>query len=159
MAKKSLISAGLLLYRRSSGGLQVFLAHPGGPFWKNKDEEAWTIPKGLIDDGEDPLTAAQREFLEETGIQPQPPFLPLGSIRLKSGKTIHAWAFEGNADPGEVRSNTMKIEFPPKSGHWITIPEVDRCEWFDPGTARTKLNPAQTPLIDRLEQALGQASA
>ena len=154
MAKKPLISAGLLLFRRPSGQLELFLAHPGGPFWKNKDEGAWTIPKGIIDEGEDPLTAACREFHEETGFEPHGPYLPLGAIRLKSGKTIHAWAFEGDADPAGVHSNTMKIEFPPRSGKWITIPEVDRCGWFSPADARQKLNPAQTELITRLEAAL-----
>jgi predicted NUDIX family NTP pyrophosphohydrolase len=151
---KTNISAGLLLFRRTSGALELFLAHPGGPFWKNKDDGAWTIPKGLIDEGEDPLTAACREFHEETGLEPQGPYLPLGSIRLKSGKTIHAWAFEGDADPAAIRSNTMKIEFPPKSKKWITVPEVDRCGWFAPNEARLKLNSAQAEWIDRLETAL-----
>jgi predicted NUDIX family NTP pyrophosphohydrolase len=151
---KANISAGLLLFRRTSGALELFLAHPGGPFWKNKDEGAWTIPKGLIDEGEDPLSAACREFHEETGLEPTGPYLPLGSIRLKSGKTIHAWAFEGDADSASIRSNTMKIEFPPKSKKWITVPEVDRCGWFSPDEARRKLNPAQAELVQRLETAL-----
>jgi len=159
MAKRSLVSAGLLLFRRSAAGLELFLAHPGGPFWKNKDDGAWTIPKGLIVEGEDLLAAAQREFFEETGIRPQPPYLPLGSIRLKSGKTIHAWAFEGDADPAAVRSNTAQIEFPPKSGKLITVPEIDRCQWFDPATARAKLNPSQAELITRLEEILNRPSA
>ena len=153
MSKKPLVSAGLLLFRRSAGPLEVFLAHPGGPFWKYKDEGAWTIPKGLIDPGEDPLSAACREFFEETGIEPKAPYLPLGSIRLKSGKTIHAWAFEGDANPNAIRSNTMRIEFPPKSGQWITIPEVDRCGWFDLQAAGVKLNAAQAEFLSRLERS------
>ena len=137
---------------------QVFLAHPGGPFWADKDAGAWTIPKGLIDPGEDPLAAARREFGEETGLHPAAPFLPLGSVRLKSGKVVHAWACEGDADPESVTSNTMKLEWPPRSGRWVTVPEIDRCAWFDPATARTKLNPAQAALIDRLEAALAESS-
>jgi predicted NUDIX family NTP pyrophosphohydrolase len=146
-------SAGLLLFRRTSG-LEVFLAHPGGPFWKNKDAGAWTIPKGLINEGEDPLSAACREFQEETGITPVAPFVSLGSIRQKAGKTIHAWAWEGDADPTAVVSNTMRLEFPPRSKRFITIPEVDRCEWFPPAEAKQKINAAQVELIERLETHL-----
>jgi predicted NUDIX family NTP pyrophosphohydrolase len=156
MAKTPIQSAGLLLFRRTSGQLEIFLAHPGGPFWKSKDAGAWTIPKGLIDAGEDPLAAACREFQEETSIAPTGPYLPLGSVQLKSGKTIQAWAWEGDADPATIRSNTMQIEFPPRSSKWITIPEVDRCAWFDPITARIKMNPAQAELIDRLEAKLAE---
>src|SRR4051812_16001956 len=106
MPKPPHISAGLLLFRRVSGGIEVFLAHPGGPFWKNRDDGAWSIPKGLLEGDEDPLAAAQREFHEETGIEPAGPFLPLGTVRQKAGKLIHAWAWEGNADPAQVVSNT-----------------------------------------------------
>jgi predicted NUDIX family NTP pyrophosphohydrolase len=148
------ISAGLLLFRRTNGALEVFLAHPGGPFWKNKDAGAWTIPKGLVNEGEQLLAAAQREFMEETGIVPTGPFLELGSIRQKSGKLIHAWACEGDADPAAIVSNKIAIEFPRGSGKQIEIPEVDRCGWFDVPSARNKINPAQVELLDRLSAAL-----
>jgi predicted NUDIX family NTP pyrophosphohydrolase len=149
------ISAGLLLFRRGAAGLELFLAHPGGPFWTHKDAGAWTIPKGVIEPGEDPLAAACREFEEETGVTPTGPFLPLGSIRQKAGKEIHAWAWEGDADPDRVTSNLVQTEWPRGSGRWLTFPEVDRCGWFGPETAREKLNPAQAELISRLEAALG----
>jgi predicted NUDIX family NTP pyrophosphohydrolase len=148
------ISAGLLLFRRGSAGLELFLAHPGGPFWSHKDAGAWTIPKGVIEPGEEPLAAALREFEEETGTRPEGPFLPLGSIRQKAGKEIHAWAWEGDADPDRVTSNTVRSEWPRGSGRWLTFPEVDRCGWFDPETARQKINPAQAELIARLEAVL-----
>ena len=133
----------------------MFLAHPGGPFWSHKDAGAWTIPKGVIEPGEEPLAAALREFEEETGVRPHGPFLPLGSIRQKAGKEIHAWAWEGDADPDRVTSNMVRTEWPRGSGRWLTFPEVDRCGWFDPETARDKINPAQADLIARLEAALG----
>ena len=154
MAKRPNVSAGLLLYRRSQKGLELFLAHPGGPFWRDKDTGAWTIPKGVLDPDEDPLDAARREFTEETGIQPKEPFIPLGSVRQRAGKTIHAWAWEGDADASATTSNEMRTEWPRGSGRWITFPEVDRCAWFDPITARTRINPAQAELIDRLEATL-----
>ena len=157
MAKRPNVSAGLLLYRRSQNGLEVFLAHPGGPFWKDKDVGAWTIPKGVIDPEEDPLDAARREFTEETGIAPQGPFVPLGSIRQRAGKTIHAWAWEGDADAASTTSNEMRTEWPRGSGRWITFPEVDRCSWFDPTTAKARINPAQAELIHRLEALLAGA--
>jgi predicted NUDIX family NTP pyrophosphohydrolase len=150
-------SAGLLLFRRGPRGLELFLAHPGGPFWKGRDAGAWTIPKGLAEEGEDPLAAACREFEEETGLTPQPPFIPLGSVRQKAGKVVHAWAWEGNADPATVSSNTMQTEWPRGSGRWLTFPEVDRCAWFDPRSAREKINPAQAALIDRLEENLRES--
>lgn len=152
--KRAGVSAGLLLFRRGPAGLELFLAHPGGPFWASRDEGAWTIPKGLVEEGEDALDAARREFEEETGLVPRGPFLPLGSIRQKAGKTVHAWAWEGDADPEAVRSNTMRTEWPRASGRWITFPEVDRCAWFDPATARAKVNAAQAELVDRLEAML-----
>jgi predicted NUDIX family NTP pyrophosphohydrolase len=148
------VSAGLLLFRRPCDKLEVFLAHPGGPFWENRDLGAWTVPKGLVEGGEDPLAAAVREFEEETGIRPEGPFLPLGSVRQKAGKLVHAWAWEGEADPRRARSNTMRAEWPCGSGRWLTFPEVDRCEWFDAERARGKINPAQAELIDRLQAAL-----
>lgn len=148
------VSAGLLLYRRAAGRLELFLAHPGGPFWRDRDAGAWTIPKGVVEAGEDLLDAACREFEEETGVRPEGPFLPLGSVRQKAGKRVHAWAWEGDADPGLVRSNVMRTEWPRGSGQWLTYPEVDRCAWFDPLTARAKINLAQAELIGRLEAAL-----
>jgi predicted NUDIX family NTP pyrophosphohydrolase len=154
MVKSSRPSAGLLLFRRTSGALELFLAHPGGPFWHNRDAGAWTIPKGVAEVGEDTLAAACREFEEETGVHPVGPFVPLGSIRQKAGKLVHAWAWEGDTDPVSVTSNTMKTEWPRGSGRFISFPEVDRCAWFDPRVAREKINPAQAELIDRLEMVL-----
>ena len=159
MAKSKKISAGMLLFRRTDRGLELFLAHPGGPFWNRRDDAAWTIPKGIVEEGEEPLDAAQREFQEETGIRPIPPFLPLGSIRQKAGKTVHAWAWEGDADPTTITSNLMRVEWPRGSGRWQSYPEVDRAEWFDPTTAREKINAAQAELIDRLEALLQGAPA
>ena len=153
-SKRSSVSAGLLLYRRTRGSLEVFLAHPGGPFWANRDEGAWTIPKGVVADGEALLDGAQREFEEETGIAPRPPFVPLGSIRQKAGKTVHAWAWEGDADAASISSNSSRVEWPRGSGKWLAYPEVDRCAWFDPTAARAKLNPAQAEFLDRLEAVL-----
>lgn len=156
MAGSRNVSAGLLLFRRPAGGLELFLAHPGGPFWRGRDLGAWTIPKGLVAPGEELLAAALREFEEETGIVPREPFLPLGSVRQKAGKVIHAWAWEGDADPAAIVSNTARHEWPRGSGRWLTFPEVDRCAWFAPGAARERLNPAQAELIDRLAAALAR---
>jgi predicted NUDIX family NTP pyrophosphohydrolase len=149
-------SAGLLLFRRRSGDLELFLAHPGGPFWQRRDAGAWTIPKGVTEAGEDPLSAACREFEEETGLAPQGPFIPLGSIQQKAGKVVHAWAWEGDADPSSIHSNNTRTEWPRGSGRWLTYPEVDRCAWFDPKLAREKINPAQAELIARLEGELAR---
>lgn len=154
MSIRPSVSAGLVLYRRSNPGLQILLAHPGGPFWRNRDAGAWTIPKGIVEQDEDLLDAARREFTEETGILPQPPFISLGAVRQKAGKTVHAWAWEGDADPATITSNSSRTEWPRGSGRWITYPEVDRCQWFDAAEARRKLNPAQAELVDRLEAAL-----
>lgn len=154
MVKFSRPSAGLLLYRCTSGGLELFLAHPGGPFWHSRDAGAWTIPKGVAEAGEDNLMAACREFEEETGVHPVGPFIPLGSVRQKAGKIVHAWAWEGDADPARVTSNTMNTEWPRGSGRFISFPEVDRCAWFDARSAREKINPAQAELINRLEMLL-----
>ena len=156
MSKRPNVSAGLLLFRRTAAGTEVFLAHPGGPFWQARDLGAWTIPKGVLDEGEEPLAAARREFAEETGITPREPFTSLGSIRQKAGKVVHAWAWEGDADPALCTSNTMRVEWPRGSKTWITFPEVDRCAWFDLTTARQKINPAQAELVDRLEESLGE---
>lgn len=155
MARAVAESAGLLLYRQSEAGLELFLAHPGGPFWQRKDAGAWTIPKGAVEQGETLLAAACREFQEETGITPKSPFLALGSIRQKAGKVIHAWGWEGDADPSQVVSISMTTEWPRGSGRRISYPEIDRCEWFSTAVARTRLNPAQAELVDRLESALG----
>ncbi len=154
MSQRNNVSAGLLLFRRPAGALELFLAHPGGPFWKGRDAGAWTIPKGLVNAGEELLDAARREFEEETGIRPAGPFVPLGSVRQKAGKVVHAWAWEGDADPAAVTSNTTRSQWPPGSGKWISYPEVDRCAWFAPADARIRLNPAQAELIDRLDAAL-----
>ena len=151
------LSAGLLLFRRPPGGLELFLAHPGGPFWRERDAGAWTIPKGVVDPGEELLDAARREFQEETGIVPQEPFIPLGSVRQKAGKVVHAWGWEGDADPERVTSNNTRTEWPPGSGRWITYPEVDRCAWFAPAAARLRINPAQAELIARLEEVLRES--
>jgi predicted NUDIX family NTP pyrophosphohydrolase len=154
MPKRERVSAGLLLFRRRDGKLDVFLAHPGGPFWAKKDAGAWTIPKGELSEGELPLAAACREFAEETGIAPRGPFVPLGEVRQKGGKLVHAWAWEGDADPATVKSNEIKVQWPPGSGHLISVPEIDRCAWFDTATAKEKINAAQVEFIDRLVVAL-----
>lgn len=143
-------SAGLLLYRRTDHGVELLLAHPGGPYFARKDAGAWSIPKGLVEAGEDPLTTAQREFAEETGHTPHGPFASLGDITLKSRKRVTAFAAEGAFDPAALVSNPFEIEWPPRSGRRQAFPEIDRVEWFDPVTARAKLNPAQAPLVDRL---------
>jgi len=153
-ARRRNTSAGLLLFKRTSGDLLVLLAHPGGPFWHKRDDHSWTIPKGLVEPGEEPLAAAQREFREETGIEPRGPFVPLGAIKQRSGKTVHAWAWEGDADASAIVSNEGRTEWPRGSGRWVTYPEVDRCGWFDPTEARRRLIAAQAELVDRLEATL-----
>ncbi len=158
MSKRSSISAGLLLFRRVNGRLEVFLAHPGGPFWARRDEGAWTIPKGGVEAGEDALDAAKREFLEETGILAGGEFLPLGSIRQRAGKIVHAWAWEGDADAAAITSNTTQTEWPRGSGRRITYPEVDRCAWFSPEEARRRMNAAQAEFIDRLQKLLADGA-
>ena len=137
----------------------MFLAHPGGPFWADKDYGAWTIPKGSIEAGEQALYAAQREFNEETGLDAEGPFIELGSVIQKSGKTVFCWAFEGDADVTSVCSTHMRMVWPPNSGRMITIPEIDRCSWYDPIMARRKINGAQAAFIDRLELHLKQVRA
>jgi len=156
MSDRSSVSAGILLFRRRDGAIEVFLAHPGGPFWRGRDAGAWTIPKGLVGEGEPLLDAARRELREETGLSPEGPFLPLGSIRQKAGKTVHAWACEGDADPAAVTSNTTTIEWPRGSGRRLTYPEVDRCGWFDAASARERINQAQAELVGRLESVLSE---
>lgn len=149
-------SAGLLLYRRSQKGLEVLLVHPGGPFWAKKDLGAWSIPKGEIEPGEDPLTAALREFREETGAEPQGEFRPLGSVRQPGGKVVHAWAVEADLDPSGVRSGTFVLEWPPKSGLRRAFPEIDRAEWFSIAEARGKILKGQLPFLDVLAQGEGR---
>ena len=154
MAKES---AGLLLYRKRPGKIQFLLVHPGGPFWKNKDEGAWTIPKGEIQPGEDPLSAAQREFEEELGLKLNGTFIPLAPIQQKSGKIVRAWAIEGDLDTTQLKSNTFSLEWPPRSGKQQQFPEVDRAAFFDLELARRKVNPAQIPLLEELEQRASAA--
>ena len=143
------------MFRRGESGLEIFLVHPGGPFFRNRDEGAWSLPKGEIAPGEDPLATARREFTEETSLPvPEEGFLPLGEIRQRGGKTVQAWAFEGDADADTVRSNTFEMEWPPRSGKKVSFPEIDRAGFFSPDEARRKLNPAQAVFVDRLEKAL-----
>ena len=149
------ISAGLLMYRTRNGALVVLLVHPGGPFWRTKDLGAWSIPKGETEIDEDPLLAARREFKEETGFAPRGDFISLGDVRLKSGKIIHAWAFQGDCDPTLLKSNVFSLEWPPKSGKFIDVPEVDQAAFFSMAVARTKINPAQATFLDRLVTARG----
>lgn len=144
-------SAGILLYRTKLTQPQVFLVHPGGPFYKNKDLGAWSIPKGEYSNDEAPLAAAKREFEEETGSKINGEFIPLHPIVLKSGKKVMAWAVKGDIDQEKLISNVFEIEWPPKSGKKQSFPEVDRGEWFGLDEARTKVNPAQVRLIDELE--------
>jgi predicted NUDIX family NTP pyrophosphohydrolase len=143
-------SAGILLYRKKNNFIEVFLVHPGGPFWKNKDKGAWSIPKGEFTKDEDPLTVAKREFNEETGQAVAGDFVELTPIKQKGGKMVYAWAVEGDADAEQIVSNTFKQEWPYKSGKWITIPEVDKAGWFGVEEAKEKMNPAQLELIEDL---------
>ena len=149
-------SAGLLLFRRTPRGIEVLLAHPGGPFWKNKDVGAWTIPKGEVDPGEDSLDAARREFQEETGSVAAGPFIALGEVRQKSGKLVTAWAFEGDLHPSSVRSNTFEMEWPLRSGKKQKFLEIDRAEFYSLSEATQKINPAQRALLERLSEILSR---
>jgi predicted NUDIX family NTP pyrophosphohydrolase len=155
MSPMPLRSAGLLLHRRGDGGLEVLLAHPGGPFYVRKDDGVWTIPKGEYEPDEEPLAAAVREFTEEMGSPPPPGEpVPLGEARQKSGKVNVAWAIAGDFDVGTVRSNTFPMEWPPKSGRIQQIEEIDRAEWFPMDVARIKIRSAQLPFLDRLAEAV-----
>ena len=147
-------SAGILLYRNINSQLQVFLVHPGGPFFKNKDAGAWSIPKGEFEDDEDPQLAAKREFLEETGQSVDGDFIKLSPIKLKSGKTVYAWAVEGDIDHSTIVSNLFEIEWPPRSGKMASFPEVDRAAWLDVAEAFLKVNAAQVGLIEELVELL-----
>jgi predicted NUDIX family NTP pyrophosphohydrolase len=148
------LSAGILLYRRQKGDVNVFLVHPGGPFWAKKDEGAWSIPKGEYEVGEDPLAVAKREFQEETGFEISGLFRPLTALKQPSGKIISAWAVEGDIDPTTLTSNTFTLEWPPKSGKIREFPEVDRGDWFDLPTARMKLLAGQRAFVDQLERSI-----
>lgn len=147
-------SAGILLYRRLPSILEVFLVHPGGPFWKNKDAGCWTIPKGEFANDEPALDAAVREFREETGFTLEGPFQPLSPIRQKGGKRVYAWATAGDLDPAKIVSNTFELEWPRKSGKNQTFPEVDKGGWFSISDARGVINPAQIPLLEELEETM-----
>jgi predicted NUDIX family NTP pyrophosphohydrolase len=151
----SRVSAGLVMYRRRKGQIEFFLAHPGGPFTRLKDEGYWTIPKGEQGIGEELLDVAKREFEEETGIEPQGPYRELGSIQQKGGKWVFAWAFEGDWN-GEICSNTYQMEWPPRSGEMCEFPEVDRAGFFTLDEARKKIKETQFPLLERLAQASGE---
>jgi predicted NUDIX family NTP pyrophosphohydrolase len=147
-------SAGILLYKKQDSDWLFFLVHPGGPFWKNKDSGAWSVPKGEFADDENPLDAAIREFKEETGTQLDGNFTMLDPIKLKSGKTVHAWAHEGDIDATAIASNTFEIEWPPKSGKSLAIPEVDRGAWLTADEATEKINQAQAGFINQLHTKL-----
>jgi predicted NUDIX family NTP pyrophosphohydrolase len=148
------ISAGLLMYRMRKGQMEVLLVHPGGPFWKNKDTGAWFAPKGEVEPGEELLTAAKREFREETGLTPAGPFDDLGNVRHKSGKIVHAWGFKGDCDTALVRSNTFTMEWPPHSGKQAEFPEIDRAKFLPIAQAREKMHPAEFALVVRLGDIL-----
>jgi predicted NUDIX family NTP pyrophosphohydrolase len=155
MSKTAKRSAGLLMYRRLQG-LEVLLVHPGGPHWSKKNEGSWTIPKGEYDANEEPLSAAVREFREETGFPVAEPFFELGSVRQKSGKVVLAWAFEGDCEPADLVSNTCEIEWPSRSGKLVVIPEVDRAEWFSVHRAKEFIREEQAVLLDILGRQLKQ---
>lgn len=146
-------SAGLLLFRRRAGELEVLLVHPGGPFWAKKDEGAWSIPKGEIDQDEDPLAAAKREVAEELGVAPDGDFMPLAPVRQPGGKIVQAWALEADIDAAAITSNTFQMEWPPRSGRQQAFPEVDRAAWFTISGARSKILRGQLPLLDALVRA------
>jgi predicted NUDIX family NTP pyrophosphohydrolase len=147
-------SAGILLHRQGAHGTEVLLVHPGGPFWVRKDLGAWSIPKGEVDEGEDPRACALREFAEETGTRLTGPLAELGTVKLKSGKVVLAFALAGDLDAAAVASNTFELEWPPRSGRTQSFPEIDRAAWFGLEAARAKLNPAQAAFIDRLQALL-----
>lgn len=152
MAKRS---AGILIYRRTNGALEILLAHPGGPFWQKKDLGSWTIPKGEHGDEEDPLAAAQREFAEEIGAKLSGEFIPLGSVRQAGGKVVAAWAIEGDCDASAIHSDTFSMEWPPRSGRMQEFPEIDKAQWFSIDEARAKILSSQAEFLDRLKSLLG----
>lgn len=150
-------SGGILLYRRHNSELEVFLVHPGGPFWAKKDDGAWSIPKGELDDEEDAMAAARREFAEETGCAIEGELLPLAPVKQRGGKVVIAFAVEGDCDATAIKSNMFAMEWPPRSGRQQEFPEIDRAEWFDLATARRKILSGQVGLLEELEQRLAQA--
>jgi len=156
MAKES---AGLLLFRRRDGAVEVFLVHPGGPFWARKDVQAWSIPKGELGLGEDALQAARREFTEETGLEVAGDFVALTPRKQPGGKIVHAWAIEADCDPAAVRSNLFSLEWPPRSGRRQEFPEIDRAAWFPLADAREKIHKGQIVLLDELAQLLAAREA
>jgi predicted NUDIX family NTP pyrophosphohydrolase len=151
------ISAGLLMYRIVGGQTEVLLVHPGGPYWQRKDDGSWTFPRGEIGPGEDELSAAIREFSEETGLHPQTPFLTLGEVKLRSGKIVRAWAFQGSADPKSIRSNFFEIEWPPKSGRHQQFQEIDRAEFFTIADAERKMRIAEKPFLTCLAEQVSRS--
>jgi predicted NUDIX family NTP pyrophosphohydrolase len=158
----SAVSGGILLYRQRDGRLELLLAHPGGPYWSGRDSGVWTLPKGVADPGEALEAVAAREFAEETGFElsvvardPTRAPISIGDVTLKSGKVVHGWAVEGDLDPTLAHSNETEIEWPPRSGKRMVIPEIDRVAWFDADEARRRIHPAQAAFIDRLEDLLG----
>ena len=148
------ISAGVLLYRRHGGELEVLLVHLGGPFWAKKDAGAWFVPKGEVNSGEEELAAARREFAEETGLSADGELFELGNVRHKSGKKVSAWAMEGDCDPASLRSNTFEMEWPPKSGKTKEFPEIDQAKFFAVDAAREKMHPTEFPFVERLAALL-----
>jgi predicted NUDIX family NTP pyrophosphohydrolase len=152
-------SAGILMYRQSGSGLEVLLVHPGGPFWRNKDEGAWSIPKGEMDEGEDAASAARREFLEETGYAVSNQLQTLGGIRQRGGKRVVAFAAEGDLDVDAIKSNLFEIEWPPKGGKMESFPEIDRAAWFDLRVAHVKILESQRSLLDRLAELVKREAA
>ena len=155
----TVVSAGLLMYRVRDGHLEVLLVHPGGPYWAKKDRGAWSIPKGQVEEGEDLLAAAQREFTEETGIVPHGPFAPLGEVKYKGAKVVHGWAFAGDCDPSALVSVTYTMEWPPHSGQMQEYPEADRGAFFSLPAAREAILPAQREFLDRLATLVGDSGA
>ena len=149
------LSAGLLAYRRRGGAIEVFLVHPGGPFWAARDQGAWQIPKGMVEPGEEPSEAARREFSEETGHAPSGVLQPLGRIRQAGGKWVEAFALAAEIDPDAIASNRFDLEWPPRSGVVQSFPEIDRAQWLAIAAARTAMLASQVPLLDRLEDLLG----
>jgi predicted NUDIX family NTP pyrophosphohydrolase len=147
-------SAGLLLFRKRTAGMEVFLVHPGGPFWRGKDLGAWSIPKGEIDAGEDPLAAARRELTEETGVAVEGDFIALAPVRQKGGKIVVAWAIEADCDASAITSISFSMEWPPKSGKLHDFPEVDKAAWFALPEARKRINSAQAAFLDELEKRI-----